>query len=192
MVGNVGDAHMTGVVAELDWVPSDSWHVGANAQWIEAEIDSVPPGEHGIEAGQKMPSVPELQGSAWVTYSWPVRFVPGGEMFIRGQYAFAGETHTDLVPIDPSETFDGSKLDPTFDNDSYGLLDLRMGLTSRDGGWQIDLFVNNVTDERAQLDQGTKFAYQWGRSGEYEHAHSVYTVRPREYGLRFSAQWGDD
>jgi hypothetical protein len=185
MVGNVGDAHMTGVVAELDWIASENWHVGGNAQWIEAEIDNVPPGEHGIEAGQKMPSVPELQGALWSTYTWPVGFIQGGEMFIRGDYTFMGETASKLVPA----ALDSA--DPSFTNDSYGLFNIRIGLTSPDDGWSVDLFVNNVGDERAQLAQGSTYAYTWGRTGEYERAHSVYTVRPREFGIRFSSRWGN-
>ena len=186
MVGNVGDAHMTGVVAEVDWVASDQWHVGGNFQWIEAEIDSVPPGEHGIEPGQEMPSVPELQGALWTTYTWPVDFMAGAEMYFRGDFTFMGETGSDLVP---------SPLDsgnPSFTNDSYSLLGLRVGLKSASDGWSVDLFVNNVTDERAQIAQGSATgAWAWGRSGEYEHVHDVYTVRPREYGIRFSSRWGN-
>ena len=190
IVGNVGDAHSTGVTAEFDWVPADNWQVGANAQWLSAEVDSisiVPTGDdHGIRAGQKLPNIPEFQGALWATYNWPVNFVPGAEMFVRGQYSFTGETHTRLDMKDESTPL------PTFFNDAYGIGDVRFGLVSPDGGWQIDVFVNNVTDERAQLWQGAALgAWAWGRSGEYEHGHDVYTVRPREYGLRFSAQWGD-
>jgi len=185
MVGNVGDAHMTGVVAEVDWVASEQWQVGGNVQWIEAEIDSVPEGEHGIEAGQKMPSVPEIQGALWSTYSWPVEFITGAEMYFRGDFTFMGETGTDLVP---SPMDSGN---PSFTNDSYSLLGLRMGLKSVEDGWSIDLFVNNVTDERAQLTQGASTgAWAWSRTDEYDHGHNVYTVRPREYGIRFSTQWG--
>ncbi len=190
IVGNVGDAHSTGVTAEFDWVPADDWQVGANAQWLEAEIDSIDieptAADHGIRGGQKLPNIPEFQGSLWATYSWPVEFVPGAEMFFRGQYSFTGETHTRLDLKDESTPL------PTFYNDSYGIGDLRLGLISPDGEWQVDVFVNNVTDERAQLWQGAALgAWAWGRTGEYEHAHDVYTVRPREYGLRFSTQWGD-
>jgi outer membrane receptor protein involved in Fe transport len=185
IVGNVGDAHSTGVTAEVDWVPADRWHVGGNLQWLEAEIDSTTSGpEAGIAKGQKLPNVPELQGALWATYAWPVSFVPGGEMFLRGQFAYTGETHTKLVP----EGMDSGN--PSFTNEAYALADLRFGLNSSDG-WQIDVFVNNVTDERAQVQQGSTHAWQWGRSGEYDRAHSVYTVRPREYGIRFSAQWGN-
>ncbi len=189
IVGNVGDAHSTGFVAELDWVPADNWLVGGNLQYIEAEIDSIsviPTGDdHGIRPGQKLPNVPEWQGSAWATYTWPVEFIPGAEMFIRGQASFVGETNTLLVMTDLDDT------NPGFVNDSYTLADLRLGLTAPDGSWQIDLFVTNITDERAQIYQGANYEYQWGRTGEYDQAHSVYTVRPREFGIRFSSRWGN-
>jgi len=190
IVGNVGDAHSTGVTVELDWVPADAWRIGANAMWLEKELDSLPSPEwsarSGLEEGQELPNVPELQGSLWATYTWPVDFVPGAEMFFRGQYSYTGESFTALIPADEDTP------QPSFTNDSYGIGDLRLGLVSPDGGWQIDLFMNNVTDERAQVTQGHQYgAYQWGRSGEYEHAHRVYTNRPREYGIRFTSQWGD-
>ena len=186
IVGNVGDAHIAGVTAELDWVPAEGWHVGANAQWLEAEVDSTTSDERaGIEAGQKMPSVPEFQGAAWATYTWPAPFISGAEMFLRGQYSYTGSTITRLVP-------DTSQGNPSFSNDSYGLLGLRLGLSSPDGKWQVDLYVNNVTDERAQVAQiNSTGEYAWGRSGQNEHFHNVYTVRPREYGIRFSTRWGE-
>ena len=39
VVGNAGDAHSTGIEAEFLWVPADRWDIGANAMWLEAEID---------------------------------------------------------------------------------------------------------------------------------------------------------
>jgi len=104
-------------------------------------------------------------------------------MFMRGQYSYTGESHTTLIPAAEDTP------QPSFTNDSYGIADLRIGLVSPDAGWQVDLFVNNVTDERAQINQGHQYgAWQWGRTGEYEHAHRVYTNRPREFGIRFSSR----
>ena len=94
-----------------------------------------------------------------------------------------GETNTLLVMTPLTDR------NPGFVNDSYTLADLRIGLTAPNGSWQIDLFANNITDERAQIYQGANYEYQWGRTGQYDHAHSVYTVRPREFGARFSMSW---
>ena len=132
--------------------------------------------------------MPDFQGSAWGSYSWPVRFVQGGEMFIRGQMSYRGDTHTALVPrgLDTHS--------PSFDTDAYTIADLRVGLIGDNGAWEIDVFVNNVTDERAQVWVGgseNNKEYQWGRTGEYEHFQRVYTNRPREYGVRFISRWGN-
>ena len=186
IVGNVGDAHNFGITGEVDWVPSDRWRVGANALWLEAEIDSTTSGpDAGIAPGQRLPNFPEFQGAAWATYTWPVEFIQGGDMFLRGQVSYTGDTETRLVPANFAAT------NPSFTNDSYTIADLRLGLISGDGAWQIDLFVDNLTDERAQLDQGCTYCWQWGRTGEYEHWHQVYTNRPREYGVRFTYHWED-
>ena len=186
IAGNVGDAHSAGITGEVDWIPSERWRIGANAMWLEAEIDSVSSGpEAGIEPGRQLPSTPELQAAAWATYTWPVNFISGGELFLRGQVSYMGETETNLVAFGLDTT------DPNFINHSYTIADLRLGLIAADGSWQIDLYVNNVTDERAEIDQGCKFCYQWGRSGEYEHWQQVYTNRPREFGIRFYARWGE-
>jgi outer membrane receptor protein involved in Fe transport len=183
----VGDAHSTGLTAEVDWIPSERWSIGANAQFLNAEVDSTTSDDRaGIEKGQELPNTPEFQGALWATYTWPVRFVEGGEMFIRGQYSYTGETHTRLVPAvdDPAN--------PSFDNDAYGIADLRIGLVGDRGDWQVDLFASNITDERAQVWQGaTTGGWAWSRSGEYDHVLNVYTVRPREFGARFSMRWGN-
>ena len=37
-VGNVGDAHTAGVNVDFAWIPAAGWDVGANAQFLEAEV----------------------------------------------------------------------------------------------------------------------------------------------------------
>jgi len=190
IVGNVGDAHSTGLIAEVDWVPSDRWHIGANAQWLEREIDALPSPEFeeesGLSPGQKLPNSPELQGAMWGTYTWPVNFIPGAEMFARAQVSYTGDSLSKLIPASLTSA------NPQFVNPSYTLADLRFGLVSGDGNWQIDLFVNNVTDERAHIDPWNSTGeYAWGRTGEYENHHNYVTVRPREYGFRFYSRWGE-
>jgi outer membrane receptor protein involved in Fe transport len=156
--------------------------------WLEAELDSVTSDERaGLEPGQQLPNFPKFQGAAWATYSWPVSFAGAGEMFLRGQASYMGETTTKLVPPQFLAA------NPPFTNSSYTVADLRLGLISSDGDWEINLFVNNVTDERAQVNQDNAAGeWAWGRSGQYEHSHNVYTVRPREYGIRVFARFGGD
>ena len=188
IVGNVGDAHSTGITAELDWVASDRLQIGGNLQYlIEAEIDSVTSDERaGIKKGQELPNVPDFQSSLWATYTWPVSFFGPSEMFVRGQVSYRGKTHTGLVRRGEDTS------NPTFDTDSYAIADLRVGLRSNDDRWQVDLFVKNVGDKRAMVYRSSDTAaWQWGRAGEYQRSNEIYTVRPREFGVRFLTRWGD-
>ena len=86
IVGNVGDAHATGLIAEVDWVPSDRWNVGANAQWLEREIDSVTSDERAnLSPGQELPNTPTLQGAVWATaVHLGCRDVPPRPVFVHG------------------------------------------------------------------------------------------------------------
>jgi outer membrane receptor protein involved in Fe transport len=197
-VGNVGDAHTAGVNVDFAWIPAAGWDIGANAQFLEAEVDqdlilnnrpvssSDPTPRAVIRDGQDLPNVPEFQGSVWASYAWPVQFIGGGDMFVRGQYSYTGGSHTHLIPRSEGTS------NPSFDKDSYAIGDARLGFISNEGNWQLELFVNNISDERAEIYLGSgNFEWQFSRTGEYDHYHRQYTNRPREYGLRFFMEWGD-
>ncbi len=191
IVGNVGDAHITGLTAEADWIATDSLTLGGNLQWLaEAEIDSIngDPGR-GLVPGLHMPNTPEIQGALWGTYTWQVSGFSQGSVFLRGQVSYNGETTSRLIPAPMTSA------NPSFTNDSYQIADLRLGLVSGDGRWQIDLFVNNITDERAHVATnnmtGSTNSWAYSSTGEYEHGQFVNTVRPREFGVRFFARWDD-
>jgi outer membrane receptor protein involved in Fe transport len=193
VVGNAGDAHSSGLTADFAWIPSERWNIGANAQWLEAEIDQdvvVNPRAgwryEVIEKGQDLPNVPDFKGAVWATYTWPVDFLGGGEMFLRGQYTYMGSSETSIIPKGVDSP------NPSFTNPSYSLADVRIGLISNDGDWQLDFFVNNLTDERPAVFAGSgNFEWQFSRTGEYDQFHRVYTTRPQEYGVRFTQRWGD-
>ena len=192
IVGNVGDAHITGLTAEADWIATDDLILGGNLQWLaEAEIDSIKGGStrNGLVPGLEMPNVPEFQGAAWATYTWQVPWFQNGSVFLRGQYSYSGETTSRLIPAPLTSA------NPSFTNDSYSIADVRLGLVSGDGTWQIDIFVNNITDERAQVSTnnaaGSTNSWAYSSTGEYTNGQFVHTVRPREFGVRFFAPFGD-
>ncbi len=193
VVGNVGDAHTSGINLDFAWIPAEGWDIGANAQWLEAEVDeeivlNPRPGSRYVVApkGLDLPNVPDFQGAAWATFTWPVQFVSGGEMFIRGQYSYTGSSRNKLIPAGEDTN------NPSFTNHSWSVADARIGLISTDGDWQLEFFVNNLADERAEVYHGTgNFEWQFSRTGEYDHYARTYTIRPREFGMRFFKAWGE-
>jgi len=190
VVANGGDAHIRGLSVELDYAPSDSVTVGMNAEWLEAETDTTldldGDGELDVLAGNPLPIVPEFKWSAWGEYHRAIDANLDG--FVRLQWSYTGDSNNILEPINALQE---SSANPQFRNKAYNIGDLRVGVRGED--WEVNLYVNNLTDERAQLTHGTgQYEYNFGNSIDgRSNTMRVYTVRPREYGLRFMKRWGD-
>ena len=194
VVGNVGDAHTSGVQVDLAWVPAEGWDVGANAQWLEAQSDEEiilnarlnSQGEPRavVTKGLDLPNTPDLTAAAWASYTWPVSFVPGGQMTLSTSYSYRGESTNVFIPVPETGA------NPSFTNEAYHWLGARLALYSSESDWQIDMFVNNLTNERADYWHGTgNFEWQFSRTNEYDRYHRVWTNRPREFGVRFAKWW---
>lgn len=190
VVANGGDAHIRGLSVELDYAPSDSVTLGMNAEWLEAETDTTldldGDGELDVLAGNRLPIVPEFKWSAWGEYHRAIDANLDG--FVRLQWSYTGDSNNILEPINALQE---SSANPQFRNKAYNIGDLRVGVRGED--WEVNLYVNNLTDERAQLTHGTgQYEYNFGNSIDgRSNTMRVYTVRPREYGLRFMKRWGD-
>jgi len=143
----------------------------------------------GIEDGNRLPSVPELQIAAAVTFRRPLK--AGSNAFLTATYNHVGSRYTqiddeaagfgtvNLNSFAPN-TIGGPLTQATFTFDpllpSYDLANLRLGVTR--ASWEAALFLNNVTDERALLaldrERGTR-----ARVG-------YLTNQPRTLGLSVS------
>lgn len=181
VVANAGDAHIMGLTFEFDMVLSENLSVGMNAQWLEAETDSTldlnGDGILDVQKGNELPIVPELKSSAWATYVWPVNFVGATDAYARLQWSYQSESNNILTNKDYEPA------NPQIENDSYSIGDFSIGLEANT--WELSLFVNNITDERAEYTHltGTMIAAYGARSR--------YTNRPREAGIRFTKHFGD-
>jgi outer membrane receptor protein involved in Fe transport len=189
-VVNAGDAHILGVTAELDWAITDRFVVGMNAEWLEAETDSDldldGDDELDVVKGSQLPVTPDFSGAAWATYTWPLEMIDGSA-YARLQWSYMDETVNQLQPI-PA---DGSSPAPQLVNDSYDIGDFSVGFLGP--SWEVTLFVNNITDERAQFtNENNNFLFGSVSSSQgRSHWGKIYTGRPREYGIRLIKRWGD-
>ena len=189
IVANLGEAHIQGVNVELDYSPNENWIMGLNFEEIEAETDTA----HDLNgddvddlvAGMRLPLVPDYKASAWIEYRQPTNWMGSEEFFIRTQWSVAGDSLNRLEPLGLDEP------NAQFVNDGYTIGDVRAGLVGED--WQFDVFVNNVTDERAWYTIGTG-QYLWGMAQLAEgraHHQNVFVNRPTEFGVRYMKRWGD-
>jgi iron complex outermembrane receptor protein len=116
----------------------------------------------GIEDGNRLPSVPKVQGALALTLYRPMQ--AGSRGFFTTTVNYVGSRFTqiddeaagfgvvDLNSFAPN-TIGGPLTQSTFRFDpelpAYSLLNLRVGASR--ASWEAALFLNNVTDERALL-----------------------------------------
>ncbi|MEZ5332846.1 MAG: TonB-dependent receptor [Thermoanaerobaculia bacterium] len=171
IIFNVPKARATGLELELSGQPSSAFDFAISASYNDSQLRSTvtrigssgaPEVVAGIEAGNRLPTVPELQAAAAATYRWDLR--PDWTTYLTGTYQHVGSRFTQIG--DQAAGFGTVNLVPegftplggpltasefTFDPElpAYDLLNLRYGFLH--GRWDVALFVNNVTDERALL-----------------------------------------
>jgi outer membrane receptor protein involved in Fe transport len=188
VVANAGDAHITGLNIELDYIVNANWLLGMNAEWMQAETDTSQDldgnGTDDLVAGLRLPLVPEFKAAAWAEYNWPI--MQGSyEAYIRTQWSYTGANVNKLEPIGLDNP------NPQFTNAAYTIGDLRFGVNGDD--WSASIFINNLTDERAQYTINTG-QFEWGMANVAEgrdHLQRIFTNRPREIGIQFTKNWGN-
>lgn len=189
VVFNVPEAHAAGVEVEFGWEPVDGLQLTFAGGFTEAEFDStvVDGGGNvlgGIQKGNRLASVPEWQAAATAAYYWPINFGEGMEAFVAGsvqhvasrftqpsdQVAGAGNFVSGL-PFGGALGTEVTALD--LELEPYTLVNLNAGIQNDE--WGITVFVNNVTDENANL------SFDRERGGRARLAFA--TNQPRTMGI---------
>ncbi|HEU5303434.1 MAG TPA: TonB-dependent receptor [Gemmatimonadales bacterium] len=180
LIFNVDKARTRGTEVELTATPTEgldfSVSAGVNDSELRSTIRSAGQPVSGMAAGNRLPSVPRVQGTAAATYQWDVG--AGSRMFLTGSYQHVGSRFTAIddhgrgqcwpssLPNCPfgtvalttfqnsgGATIGGPLTDTLFtfnpELPAYNLVNVRAGLI-RDT-WELAFFVANVTDERAFL-----------------------------------------
>jgi outer membrane receptor protein involved in Fe transport len=178
VVANIGNATNKGLEVQFDWAVSQNFTLGANATWLEAELDEDVVVTIEVPAGSRLPLSPEFKGAAYAQYSWPVDWFNASDAWVRLQWSYTGDMVNQLEPFSAETgTFTPQILQP-----SYNIGDLRFGVNS--DNWSLQLFVNNITDERAVIFHNPyEFDNNYGRS-------RITVNRPREFGVRWIQRFG--
>jgi outer membrane receptor protein involved in Fe transport len=192
---NVPEAHTTGVEFELFAQPVEGLELSFAGSLLEAEFDSTVIDADGnvlggVQAGNRLASVPETQLAATAAYYFPVDWIGGGEYYVSGSLQHIGDRITqpsDQVPgagdFAHGLTFGGATGDEVTSIglvlDSYETLNLRTGFIK--DNWELALYMNNVTDENAFL------SFNRERGGRARLAYFVTT--PRTTGLVYRVRF---
>lgn len=171
LIFNVPSARSTGLELEITGQPTGAFDYAISASYADSELGSTLTSTDddgsvsivsGIEKGNRLPTVPKFQAAAAATYRWQAGDWAG---YLTGAFQHVGSRFTqigDLVPgfgtvnllaLNATNPIGGPLTQTTFTFDpempAYDLLNLRLGFLNE--RWDIALFINNATDERAFL-----------------------------------------
>lgn len=190
LIFSVPTARSTGLEAEYDLAPTDSFDFAISASHSNSKLRSSVKNAQGqivsgIRDGARMPTVPENQAAAAATYRWQM----GGGMagYASGVYQYVGSRYTqigdqDLTGIQSLTTFSPHDIGGPFTQNSiafdtrlprYQILNARVGILK--GRVDAALFVNNLTNKTAYLSLDRERGFR-GRIG-------YMTNQPRTFGV---------
>jgi iron complex outermembrane receptor protein len=171
LVFNAPKAKSDGLEVEFTATPSDHVDFALSAGFNNAKLQSTltttdTAGKttviSGIKSGNRLPSVPQVQFSAALTYGWALG-TSGSRAFITASNQYVGSRYTQIDDLTPGidtvninkfgKNVGGPMTQGTFTFNpllpSYNLVNVRVGVTR--AAWEVALFINNLTDEQAQL-----------------------------------------
>lgn len=161
-VTNAGHAENKGIEIEFDAALTDNWSMSMGLGLTEAKISNDGGPISGLSKGDRILQVPEVTFNAASEYTFPITGQWQG--FIRGNISHYGDSLSANNSAIPRV------------RDSFTIMNLRLG-ASIDNKWDIGLFVDNVTNERANLSDNRSIA------AEVPGRPRILTNRPRTIGL---------
>jgi len=162
---NAANAEIKGVEGDVTWAPQTvpGLQVMGAFSILDTKITELVGASVAIAApGEDLAYAPSFQGNLRARYEWFVN--EDFEAHIQPTLAYSGSSFGDIVSINRAEQA------------SYLLLGLSVGI--RKENWSVEVFGENLTDERAQLNNNLIFDRE-----------RITTNRPRTFGFRFSVDY---
>ncbi len=159
-VYNLGDAEIMGFEVDATLLVNDNWTISGAMAYNDGETEgdfTLFTGLLAVPDGTALPNVPEIKGNISSRYEFNV-----GNFNAYGQvvYSHTGSSYNEIRPSARTKQA------------SYDILNFRVGIDQ--GDWGVDAYVNNVTNEVAQL---------YVSARPYE--PSTTTNRPLNFGAKF-------
>ncbi|HNP65061.1 MAG TPA: TonB-dependent receptor [Woeseiaceae bacterium] len=173
IIRNIGKAETDGLEFDLVYAATDSLTLSLSASYNDAQLQTAYFGGGTVvlaPVGQEMPYVPELQYTAIARQEFDGARWP---LYAQAAFAYTGATwsnlETDLRERQPS----------------YSILNLATGIQGEQ--WSLDLFIDNATDERAQIVRYGGLYYD--PYDEITQDSTILVNRPRTIGLRYGRRF---
>ena len=159
---NAADAEVKGFEGDFIWLP-ETWEgltVSGAFSILDTEITKVLTPTNDVRLGDELAFAPEFQGNLRARYEWDL-----GNMnllaHVMPSISWSSEAYSDIITINRDKM------------DSWFMAGLTAGVASET--WSAELFINNLTDERAEVARNFVFD-----------TPTVTYVQPRTIGVRLS------
>lgn len=158
---NAADAEVRGIEGDFIWQPESvqGLTVSGAFSMLDTEITRVITPTNDVRQGDELAFAPNFQANLRARYEW---FTDSGlTMHVMPHLAYSADAYSDVITINRDVV------------DSWAMLGITAGL--RSDTWSAELYVDNITDERAELSRNFVFDTQ-----------RVNYARPRTLGVRLS------
>ena len=159
---NAADAEIKGVEGDFIYYTDGGLILSGAFSMLDTEITKslIPTGD--IVVGQELAFAPGYQANISGRKEWTME--GGNTGFWQLQFSMSDKSYSDVMQ--PNRAV----------QDSYNLTNLRAGISSDD--WTAEMYVDNVTDERAEISNTFVFDRQ-----------RVAVIRPMTVGLRYKLKF---
>ena len=161
---NAAYAEIRGLEGDVTWAPMDipGLTVAGAFSFLDTEITRVITPTDDVTAGSDLAFAPSFQGNLRARYEWNTD--NGWTAHVMPQVIYSEGSRSDVIDINSA------------DLDSYAVFSFSAGLAADQ--WRVELFADNITNERAQL--SNNFVFDRER---------VTIMRPRTIGVRVGVQY---
>jgi iron complex outermembrane receptor protein len=158
---NGGNATAKGVEASITGEVADGLVLFANYAWTHARFDDRDDdGNAQLYAGHRFRLTPDHAAAIGLDWRVPMG---GTSFYLRPSYSWKSKVYFE------DENTAG------LEQDAYGLLNLRMGVTLADGRWDLGVWGSNLTGEEYLIDAGN--------TGRQFGTPTFVAGQPRAYGI---------
>ncbi len=176
IIANGGSARIKGIENDLEWAVGNGLTFSLNTQLLQARLSTDYCGVVGVTscanpkapAGTDMPISPKFKGNFVSRYTFG--FGDGWDGNVQAAMVYQTRTAQALKLADAALVGD---------TPAYGLLDLSGGVEKN--GMDIQLFINNATDKRAEV---SRFVQSGSSLQPY-----VIPMPPRTIGIKFGQKF---
>ncbi len=175
IIKNGGNARIKGIETSVDWLPVSNVLLSTNFTFLDPVLTQnyygCLPGtadcNNTAPAGANLPVTPKFKGNLVARYSLAL----AGNWKPYAQLTAMYQTQTAPVLLTSQQQVLG-------DMPAYALLNLKLGADSA-GGMHADLFINNLTNRRAQLSRFTE------SNPSTDSQVYIVPAQPRTFGIEF-------